>query len=164
VNDAAPSSADQRARALEIARSARFAMVTSQSESGELHARPMTPQQIDDDATMWFFIAADTDQARDIGVRPALNVAFSESSEWLSVAGHGQVVDDRARISELWSSVAEAWFPEGPEDPRLRLLKVEGVSAEYWGSPGGRVASLFSFVKAKATGETLDAENEEVQL
>ena len=31
-------------------------------------------------------------------------------------------------------------------------------------SPGGRVASLFSFVKAKATGETLDAENEEVQL
>lgn len=154
----------RRDRAVEIARGARFAMVTSVSDGGELHSRPMTPQQVDDDGCVWFLVAADTDQARDIAARPQVNLSFSESSEWLSIAGHGQLVDDRAKIRDLWSGAAEAWFPEGPDDPSLRLLRVDGVSAEYWSSPGGRVASVFSFVKAKATGEAMDAENEEVDL
>ena len=153
-----------RQRVLEIARDARIAMVTSLSDAGELHSRPMTPQLVGDDAAIWFLVAADTDQARDISARPEVNVAFSESGSWLSVAGHAQVLDDRARINEFWSSASEAWFPEGPDDPRLRVLKVSGVSAEYWAAPGGRVATVLSFVKAKATGETMDAENEEVDL
>ena len=33
------------------------------------------------------------------------------------------------------------------------LIQVDSESAEYWDTPGGRVASVFSFVKAKATGE-----------
>lgn len=153
-----------RQRVLEIARDARIAMVTSRSAAGELHARPMTPQLVDDDAVIWFLVAEDTDQARDMTARPEVNVAFAESGAWLSVAGHAEVVDDRARIQEFWSSASEAWFPEGPDDPRLRVLKVRGISAEYWASPGGRVATVLSFVKAKATGDTLDADNEEVDL
>ncbi|WP_185995665.1 pyridoxamine 5'-phosphate oxidase family protein [Nocardioides campestrisoli] len=153
-----------RERVLQIARDARFAMVTSISAAGELHSRPMTPQLVDDDAVIWFLVADDAEQATDIKVRPEVNVAFSESSSWLSIAGHAEVVYDRERIQEFWSAASEAWFPEGPDDPQLRVLKVRGVSAEYWAAPGGRVATLISFVKAKATGDTLDAENEEVDL
>jgi general stress protein 26 len=158
------SDTPDRQRVLEIARDARLAMLTSVSDSGELHSRPMTPQLVDDDAAIWFLVAVDSEQARDVSARPEVNVAFSESGAWLSVAGHAQVLDDRARIKEFWSSASEAWFPEGPEDPRLRVLKVSGVSAEYWAAPGGRVATVVSFVKAKATGDTLDADNEEVDL
>ena len=45
------------------------------------------------------------------------------------------------------------------------LLKVSAASAEYWDSPGGRVASAISFAKAKLTGEPYDGgENERVEL
>ena len=47
----------------------------------------------------------------------------------------------------------EAWLPEGPDDPNVVLIKVDPHTAEYWDTPGGRVASLLSFVKAKVTGE-----------
>jgi len=33
------------------------------------------------------------------------------------------------------------------------LLKVDAHTAEYWDTPGGRVASLISLVKSKVTGE-----------
>jgi hypothetical protein len=42
---------------------------------------------------------------------------------------------------------------------------VAAASAEYWDSPGGRVASLISFAKAKVTGQPYDGgENETVRL
>ena len=36
------------------------------------------------------------------------------------------------------------------------LLKVDADSAEYWDTPGGRLATAFSFVKAKVTGDQPD--------
>jgi hypothetical protein len=39
---------------------------------------------------------------------------------------------DPAKARELWNSGARRWFPEGPDDPRLMILKVEIVQAEYW--------------------------------
>jgi hypothetical protein len=42
---------------------------------------------------------------------------------------------------------------------------VEGDSAEYWDTPGGRLATAFSFAKAKVTGQRIEAgENEKVDL
>jgi general stress protein 26 len=75
------------------------------------------------------------------------------------------LVDDVAKKRELWSSVVGAWFPEGPEDSGVVLIRVDAESAEYWDTPGGRVASLISFVKAKATGDRYSGgENERVEL
>ncbi len=50
-------------------------------------------------------------------------------------------------------SWVEAWLPQGPTDPSVVLIKVNPHTAEYWDTPGGPVASLLSFVKAKVTGE-----------
>jgi len=59
----------------------------------------------------------------------------------------------------------EAWLPQGPDDPSVVLIKVTGHTGEYWDTPGGRVASLMSFVKAKVTGEPYDGgDNETVRL
>ena len=45
------------------------------------------------------------------------------------------------------------------------LLKVDADSAEYWDTPGGRVATALSFAKAKLTGTRYDGgENEKVEL
>ena len=66
---------------------------------------------------------------------------------------------------ELWNAGIAAWLPQGPDDPSVVLIKVHAESAEYWDTPGGRVASLLSFVKAKATGQPYSGgENEQVEL
>jgi general stress protein 26 len=158
---ASPESTDDRARrrAVEIAQDARFCMVTSTATDGALHARPMTPQQVNDDLEAWFFISRSSEHAADIVARPRVNLSFEGSSDWLSVAGHATVVDDRRRIEEMWNPVVEAWFPDGPTDPDVVLLRVDADSAEYWKAPGGRAASLLSFVKAKVTGEPMEGES-----
>jgi len=52
-----------------------------------------------------------------------------------------------------------------PDDASVVLIKVEGNSAEYWDSPGGRLATVFSFAKAKVTGRRIEGgENEKVDL
>lgn len=151
-------------KAVKIMRDARFCMVTVTDREGALVARPMTPQEVSDSGEVWFFIARTGEQAAQIGARPQVNLAFSESSTWLSVSGEGHLVEDRAKVDELWSSVVEAWFPNGKDDPSVALLHVRGSSAEYWDSPGGRAASAFSFVKAKVTGDPIRGENESVEL
>jgi general stress protein 26 len=153
-----------RRRAVEIAQDARFCMVTSTAGDGALHARPMTPQQVTDDLEAWFFISRSSEQAEDVATRPRVNLSFDGSSDWLSVAGSATLVDDRRLVEEMWNPVVEAWFPDGPQDPDVVLLRVDAESAEYWKAPGGRVASLLSYLKAKVAGEPLRAEGGTTKL
>ena len=45
------------------------------------------------------------------------------------------------------------------------LIRVDGESAEYWDTPGGRIATAISFAKAKLTGHRYEGgENETVSL
>jgi general stress protein 26 len=147
-----PESSDHRARrrAVEIAQDARFCMVTSTSDDGALHARPMTPQQVTDDLEAWFFISGSSQQAVDIAACPSVNVSYDGSSDWLSVAGRATLVDDRRLVEEMWSPVVAAWFPDGPQDPDIVLLRVDAESAEYWKEPGGRAASVLSYARVDA--------------
>jgi general stress protein 26 len=144
-------SAEDRARrrAVEIAQDARSCMLTSTGDDGALHARPMTPQQVTDDLEAWFFLSGSSDQARDIVARPRVNLSFEGPGDWLSVAGLATLVDDRRLVEEMWSPLVEEWFPDGPSDPDVVLLRVDAASAEYWKSPGGRVASVLSYEKAR---------------
>ena len=144
-------SAEDRARrrAVEIAQDARACMLTSTSNDGALHARPMTPQQVTDDLEAWFFVSRVSQQAQDIAARPRVNLSFEGPGDWLSVAGMATIVDDRHLVEEMWSPVVEAWFPDGPADPDAVLLRVDAGSVEYWKEPGGRVASVLAYEKAR---------------
>jgi general stress protein 26 len=161
-----PESSDDRARrrAVEIAQDARSCMVTSTAPDGALHARPMTPQQVTDDLEAWFFISRSSEHAADLVARPRVNLSFQGSGDWLSVAGKAAIVDDRRLAEEMWNPVVDAWFPDGPGDPDVVLLRVAAESAEYWKAPGGRVASVLSFVKAKLNGRPLEGESGAVDV
>lgn len=37
-------------------------------------------------------------------------------------------------------------------------------SAEYWSTPGGKVTQIANLVKAKATGERVEGDNQAVEL
>ena len=46
--------------------------------------------------------------------------------------------------------MVEAWFPDGKDSADVALLLVESDSAEYWDTPGGRIASALAFVEDEA--------------
>jgi general stress protein 26 len=143
----------------------RIAVFTTTAPDGTLMSRPMAMQEVEFDGDLWFFAARDSRKVTHVSVNPQVNVATAGSDSWVSLTGHAVVVDDLAKKQQLWNKVVEAWFPDGPDDPGVVLLRVDAASAEYWDSPGGRLASAISFAKAKVTGQPYSGgENETVQL
>jgi general stress protein 26 len=156
---------DQTRKVAELLEDERIGMFTTTSPDGTLTSRPMALQEVEFDGDLWFFASRGSRKVAHLTADPQVNVVTVGSGSWVSLTGHAQVVDDLATKKELWNTVVEAWFPDGPEDPDVVLIRVAAASAEYWDSPGGRVASLISFAKAKVTGQPYDGgENETVQL
>jgi len=158
-------SAEDTSKVAELLQGERFGFLTTTTPEGKLTSRPMALQEVEFDGDLWFFAERDSDWLAHIAASPEVNVGVGSGGTWVSLTGHALVVTDPAKKKELWNSGAEAWLPQGPEDPSVILVKVDADSAEYWDAPGGRLATAFSFVKAKATGQRIDAgENAKVDL
>ena len=105
-------------------------MLTTEDENGGLRSRPMTTQRAEK-SILWFFTGKKLANAeKDAQV----NVSYADPNNevYVSVSGAARTFRDAAKARELWSSGAQRWFPEGPDDPRLMILKVEIAQAEYW--------------------------------
>lgn len=156
---------DQTRKVAELIKGERFGFLTTITMDGRLTSRPMTLQEVEFDGDLWFFAERDSNPVEHVAASPQVNVGVGSGGTWVSLTGDAVVVDDVAKKRELWNSGVEAWFPQGPDDAGVVLLKVVADSAEYWDSPGGRLATAFSFVKAKVTGERIEGgENEKVDL
>ena len=153
--------ADERQEAIEklekLIEGIDFCMLTT-IDGGHLRSRPMSTQDFEFDGDLWFFTSDNTHKVEEIRKDNRVNVAYSkpDDNHFVSVSGRTDIVRDRAKIEELWSPVLKAWFPEGPDDPHLCLLRVRVEQAEYWDSPSGTLVQLAGFVKAIATGEEMD--------
>ncbi|WP_229051619.1 pyridoxamine 5'-phosphate oxidase family protein [Aeromicrobium sp. Leaf350] len=143
-------------RLVDLTKDSRFCMLTTTDADGTLVSRPMARQEVDLSVDLWFIATRDSRKVEHVRANPTVGVTVSSETSWVSLAGKASVVDDVDKLRELWSTFAEAWIPEGPEDPNAILLKVDVESAEYWDNPGGRVATAISFVKSKITGQPYD--------
>ncbi len=149
----------QQAELAEKIKSVRFAMFTTSDEHGHLVSRPMTNQDMDADGNLWFYTSTDTDLWQNISARPEVNVSFAEPNDhlYVSVSGRAEREVDRATIKRLWNPMVQAWFPNGPDDPHVVLVRVVSHSAEYWDSKVGKLVQMFQMAKAVITGTTPDA-------
>ena len=141
---------------VELTRDSRFVMLTTVDSGGTLVSRPMARQDVDLSTELWFIATRDSRKVGHIQANSTVSVTVSSATSWVSLAGKAEVVDDTEQLRELWSTFAEAWIPEGPEDPNAILIRVDVESAEYWDNPGGRVATVISLVKSKITGQPYD--------
>jgi general stress protein 26 len=146
----------------ELVRDIPVGMLTTYGPDGP-RSVPMARQEVDPGAQLWFITARETQHVRDVAAEPRVSLTFSARDSWVALTGRATVVDDREKLGELWNTFAEAWLPGGPDDPDATLLRVDVDEAEYWDTPGGKVASLLSFAKTKLTGSTYDAEHGTVQ-
>lgn len=155
---------EDRDKLVELMQDMYIGMMTTTTGDGTLHAVPMARQEVEASAELWFISARDTEHVRNIQARPHVALTFSERDRWVSIHGTATVVDDEAKLKEFWNTFAEAWLPGGPEDPNATLIRVDAEGGEYWDTPGGKVASLLSFVKTKVTGDTYDADHGSADL
>ncbi len=148
----------EREKLIELMKDMPIAMMTTFGPDGP-RSVPMARQEVEPDADMWFISARETRHVEDIERDPLVTLTFSSRDSWVAMTGRAAVVDDQAKLEELWNTFAQAWLPGGPDDPNAVLIRVDVDHAEYWDSPGGKVASLLSFAKTKLTGETYDSEH-----
>ncbi|MFC3859875.1 pyridoxamine 5'-phosphate oxidase family protein [Deinococcus antarcticus] len=149
-----------------IVKDVKFAMLTTTTAEGHLHARPMTTQEKEYDGDLWFIGAKDTEAVADMKARPQVNVSFSDPGKgtYLSVNGTAELVEDRTKLDELWSDFYKAYFPQGKEDPNIQLIKINAQGAEFW-EGDGKVKSLFQMAKGLIKGEQPDlGKNDTVKL
>lgn len=139
-------------------------LVTRSSDA--LHGRPMATAEVEEGIeAIWFATQRDCSKVDEIAAddRVFLGYTNGTGSEWASINGHAQVVDDREKIRELWNPYWKNWF-EGPEDPRIILIRVTPEHAEYWDA-GSRVVQLMKFAIAAVTGGHLsEGKHGEVSL
>jgi general stress protein 26 len=135
----------------------KFAMFTTRHGNGHLHARPMTTQNktLDEDDTLWFFMSRRGDPVDDLEHEPMVCAVYANPSSdtYVSVSGSAAVVADESRKRQLWSKLAEAWFPGGPTDPDLALVQVKIVHANYWDVKESKLVQLYAMAKAAVTGK-----------
>lgn len=136
-------------------------------DGGVLRSRPMATQEAEFDGTLLFLTGADTHKDKEIKKDNRVSVSYAEPSDniYVSVSGTAETYHDQAKIDELWNPFYKAWFPEGQNDPNIRVLKVSVEQAEYWDSSSSTIVHLVGFLKALATGEQYDGgENKKIDL
>lgn len=154
---ATPDNANARHRLWDLIKDIRFAMFTARHGNGHLHSRPMTTQNtcVDEDDSLWFFMSRQGEPVADLAADPVVNVGYADpgADRYVSVSGTAAVVDDLAKKQQLWSRMAEAWFPGGAADPDLALVQVKIIHAHYWDIQENKIVQLFHIAKAVVTGK-----------
>lgn len=149
---------DQEARnkVWEMIRDVQVAMMVTLDEQGRLRGRPMRAVKMPDfDGTLWFFTDQPSPKTDEVQHDNRVLLAYADPSaqDYVSVFGSAEVIRDTAKQRELWSEPLRAWFPAGPEDQRIGLLKVTVEGAEYWDSPSSTMVHAYGYAKARLTGE-----------
>ena len=108
-------------------------MLTTEDKNGHLRSRPMVTQRVEE-GVLWFLSARDTPKILEVQKDSEVNVSYADPNNevYISVSGVARTFQDPAKVQELWSSGGQRWFPEGPRDPSITILKVKITQAEYW--------------------------------
>ncbi|MFZ5480313.1 MAG: pyridoxamine 5'-phosphate oxidase family protein [Myxococcota bacterium] len=133
----------------------RIAMLTTVGPDGRLHARPMATEEITPEAEVWMFTSADSAKAGEILHDGRVSVTWARpgTDHYVCASGVAEIVDDRAKMQSLWNPLYRAWFPEGLDDPTIRLVHVRLERAEWWAPPGRNLNQAVGFVKALVSGQ-----------
>jgi general stress protein 26 len=137
----------------ELIRDIRVGLLTTVDHDGRFHTRPVQTLQVDADRTLWFFTDWSSPKVDELhhDVRVSLGYADPAKNVYVAVSGSGSVFRDLQKAQQLWSVEQRAYYPEGPGDERLALLRVHIEQAEYWIAPG-RTSYLVAAATAAVTG------------
>ncbi|MEJ6397417.1 pyridoxamine 5'-phosphate oxidase family protein [Yoonia sp. 208BN28-4] len=122
---------------------------------------PMSPNFDDDKpGAIWFLSAAGqhlVDHTSDGAKAAKFVVADGGTGLYADITGTLEVTENPAKVDEIWSPIAAAWYEEDKQDPDLRLLKFTPQSAEVWLTSTSGLKFFYEIMKANITDEMPDA-------
>ena len=144
---------DHVARIWELAKRIGIAMFVTW-DGKEQRARPLAATVEKDEGAIYFLTDINGEKDDQIAEFPHVSVSFADhkSSKYVALSGKATISNDRARIKELWSPFAKAWW-DSPEDPAIRVIRMVPNDAELWDSPG-RIVTTISMLTAVVTGRS----------
>jgi general stress protein 26 len=132
----------------DLVKDIKIAMLVTISGDNILHSVPLVTQEMNFEGTLWFLISKDSQVVFNIENSSHVNVNYSGSGKYVSAVGIAELVnDDLDKIHQLWSKPYEVWFPKGPNDRNIQLLKIEVNKVEYWEGHSYPVSKILEFAK-----------------
>jgi general stress protein 26 len=120
--------------------------LATRGAEGELHARPMSNNgQVEWDGQSWFFAPANGRLVSELRADPSAVAAYRADEEqftFVSVSGRATIEDDSELKKQYWLPELERWFPNGPEDPSVTLIRLDAEHAQWWTADGDGQADL----------------------
>jgi general stress protein 26 len=116
----------------------RIALLTTRGQDGHLRCRPMTMRQKVRGEEIWFPTALASRKCKDLEADPRCALALFDAKDGttLSISGKGEVLRDRNLALALWDPSWTRWFPGGPAQRGLALLRVLPEHVERHGPTG----------------------------
>ena len=137
-------------RVWDVVEKVRVGMLTTQF-SGGLRARPLEARVDRDIGIIWFVTDVHGAKDDEIGAAHDIGLVFIHEGDraYLSIAGRAFVTHDAAKAKDIWRKTDDAWFPEGPGDPNVRVLRIEPITAELWDGPSSTTVVAFKYNKQR---------------
>jgi len=130
----AHTQAELEARLRKATQATRAVMVGLVGDT-ERRFQPMHAYMEEGERPIWFLCRRDIDLVQDLAgqARPAMvNVVSEDHHLHACISGALSEHRDQARIDLFWSSIAEAWLPEGKTSPSVTVLRFDPADAEVW--------------------------------
>jgi general stress protein 26 len=144
---------DKIDRVWDIIEKVGIAMLTTRFAGG-LRARPLEARPDRAAGIIWFLTDVRSAKDHEVAASPDVGLVLIDAGDrtYLSITGRAEMLRDTAKAADIWKSTDKVWWPGGPDDPTLRVLRVEPTTAELWDGPSNSAVVAFEFAKAKLTG------------
>jgi general stress protein 26 len=121
---------------------------------GGLRARPLEARPDRSAGLILFVTDIHSTKEDEIEAKPDVGLVFVDSSDnaYLSITARASVSRDSDGIQAAWRKTDEVWWPGGPDDPNVCLLRVEPFKAELWDGPASAAVTAFEFAQGRLTG------------
>ena len=111
----------------------RAVMVGVAGEPYRFH--PMRGHVVPGERSVWFICPRDVSLVKELegpAHAAVVNVVSEDHHLHASLGGTMVAERDQGRIDQFWSSVADAWLPEGRLSPDVITLRFDPTEAEAW--------------------------------
>jgi general stress protein 26 len=135
--------------------------------AGGMRARPLDARPDRREGAIYFITDVRGLKDDEIEVAPAVcfTVVDSDDKAYLSITGSAEILRDFDLAAKFWKKTDTVWWPDGPHDEHVRVLRLRPELAELWDGPASAIVAAFEFVKARATGEKPDlGENRKITV
>jgi general stress protein 26 len=148
---------DHEARIWNLLEQIGVGMLTTRFAAG-LRARPLEARPDRGHGVIYFIV--DVRGLKDDEIEATPDVCFTltdaRDKAYLSLTARAEVLRDPLLAAKFWKKTDDVWWPGGPEDRNVRVLKLEPSLGELWDGPKSSEVARHEFVMARATGEESD--------